>query len=454
MRKLYQFLSGILAIIFFLWGISAYMQSRTGSASDKLVIYNWGDYIDPDLLTKFTKETGIKVQYETFDSNEAMYTKIKQGGTTYDIAVPSDYTIDKMVKEDLLVKLDKSKIHGFDQIGSSFKGLSFDPNNDYSIPYFWGTVGIVYNTKLVKKAPQHWNDLWSPEYRNQIMMVDGAREVIGFSLNSLGYSLNTKNMTELRLAETKLNSLTPNIKAIVGDEMKGYMIQGDAAIGVTFSGGTVGIVYNTKLVKKAPQHWNDLWSPEYRNQIMMVDGAREVIGFSLNSLGYSLNTKNMTELRLAETKLNSLTPNIKAIVGDEMKGYMIQGDAAIGVTFSGEASEMLDKNEDLRYVVPSEGSNLWFDNLVIPKTVKHEKEAYAFINFMLKPENAAQNAEYIGYATPNEAAKTLLPKSITNDKAFYPSESTIKNLEVYNNLGKKWLGIYNDIYLQDKMYRK
>ena len=106
---------------------------------------------------------------------------------------------------------------------------------------------------------------------------------------------------------------------------------------------------------------------------MLVDGAREVLGFSLNSLGYSLNTKNMTELRLAETKLNSLTPNIKAIVGDEMKGYMVQGDAAIGVTFSGEASEMLDKNEDLRYVVPSEGSNLWFDNLVIPKTVKHEK---------------------------------------------------------------------------------
>lgn len=355
MRRLYEFLLGIVAIILFLWGISAYMQSHTGSASDKLVIYNWGDYIDPDLLTKFTKETGIKVQYETFDSNEAMYTKIKQGGTTYDIAVPSDYTIDKMVKENLLVKLDKSKIHCFDQIGSSFKGLSFDPHNDYSIPYFWGTVGIVYNTKLVKKAPQHWNDLWSPDYKDQIMLVDGAREVIGFSLNSLGYSLNTKNMTELRLAETKLNSLTPNIKAIVGDEMK---------------------------------------------------------------------------------------------------GYMIQGDAAIGVTFSGEASEMLDKNEDLRYVVPSEGSNLWFDNLVIPKTVKHKKEAYAFINFMLKPENAAQNAEYIGYATPNDAAKALLPKRITDDKAFYPSESTIKNLEVYDNLGQKWLGIYNDIYLQVKMYRK
>ena len=355
MRKLYQFLAGIVTIIALLWGISTYMQSQSGSASDKLVIYNWGDYIDPALLTKFTKETGIEVQYETFDSNEAMYTKIKQGGTTYDIAVPSDYTIDKMIKENLLVKLDKSKIKGMENIDSSFKGLSFDPDNAYSIPYFWGTVGIVYNSKMVAKAPEHWDDLWSEDYRNQIMLVDGAREVLGFSLNSLGYSLNTKDMTQLRLAETKLNSLTPNIKAIVGDEMK---------------------------------------------------------------------------------------------------GYMIQGDAAIGVTFSGEASEMLDKNEDLRYVVPSEGSNLWFDNLVIPKTVKHKKEAYAFINFMLEPENAAQNAEYIGYATPNKAARALLPKDITDDKSFYPSEETIKHLEVYNNLGQEWLGIYNDIYLQVKMYRK
>jgi len=187
---------------------------------------------------------------------------------------------------------------------------------------------------------------------------------------------------------------------------------------------------------------------------MLVDGAREVMGFGLNSLGYSVNTKNRKELNQAAAKLNQLTPNIKAIVGDEMKGYMINGDAAIGVTFSGEASEMLSSNPDLRYVVPSEGSNLWFDNIVIPKTAKHEKKAYAFINFMLKPENAAQNAEYIGYATPNKAAKALLPKSVKANKAFYPSEETIKNLEVYNNLGQEWLGIYNDMYLQFKMYRK
>lgn len=357
MYKLYSFLLGIVGVILVLFSAGYYMQAKTSStgASDKLVVYNWGDYIDPALLKKFTKETGIEVQYETFDSNEAMYTKIQQGGTTYDVTIPSDYMIDKMKKENLLVKLDKSKIKGLENIDPKFLGKSFDPDNTYSIPYFWGTVGIVYNDKLINKIPQHWADLWDSSYQNNIMLVDGAREVMGVGLNTLGYSLNTKNIEELEAAKNKLNQLTPNVKAIVADEMKGYMIQ-DAA--------------------------------------------------------------------------------------------------AIGVTFSGEAREMLNNNKHLHYVVPSEGSNLWFDNLVIPKTVKHKKEAYAFINFMLDPENSAQNAEYIGYATPNMKAKELLPKDIRTNKSFYPSDATMANLEVYENLGKKWLGIYSDLYLQFKMYRK
>lgn len=356
MRRLYSFLAGVLAIVALLFATSTIMKQASDSgSSNKLVIYNWGDYIDPELLTQFTEETGIQVQYETFDSNEAMYTKIKQGGTTYDIAVPSDYMIDKMRQEDLLVKLDKSKLEGLDNIGQEFLGKSFDESNDYSIPYFWGTVGIVYNTAMLETYPEHWEDLW--------------RE-------------------------------------------------------------------------------------DYRNNIMLIDGVREVMGFGLNSMGHSLNSKDMAELTAVEARLKELTPNVKAIVADEMKGYLIQGDAAIGVTFSGEASEMLDANEDLAYVVPSEGSNLWFDNLVIPKTVKHEEEAYAFINFMLRPEVAAQNAEYIGYATPNTKAKELLPEEITSDEAFYPSQETVEKLEVYDNLGLKWLGIYNDLFLQFKMYRK
>jgi len=329
MKRLYSFLAGILAIILVLWGISYHLDSKINSRdSQKLVIYNWGDYIDPELLEKFTEETGIQVQYETFDSNEAMYTKIKQGGTTYDIAIPSEYMINKMKDEDLLVPLDYSKIEGIENIGPEFLNQSFDPNNQYSIPYFWGTLGIVYNETMVEEAPEHWDDLWKPEYKDSIMLFDGAREVLGLGLN------------------------------------------------------------------------------------------------------------------------------FKAIVADEMKGYMIQNNAAIGVTFSGEASQMLEKNPNLKYVVPTEASNLWFDNMVIPKTVKNEDAAYAFINFMLKPENALKNAEYVGYSTPNNAAKEMLPEETKEDKSFYPDADTMKHLEVYEKFDHKWTGIYSDLFLQFKMYRK
>ena len=202
------------------------------------------------------------------------------------------------------------------------------------------------------------------------------------------------------------------------------------------------------------QHWDDLWRPELKDNVMLIDGAREVIGLSLNSLGDSLNSKNMEQLRQATDKLNKLTKNVKAIVADEIKMYMINEESAAAVTFSGEAAEMLNQNEHLHYVIPSEGSNLWFDNIVIPKTAKNVKGAYEFINFMLEPENAAQNAEYIGYSTPNKAAKKLLPKEISEDEQFYPDDEVISHLEVYEDLGATYLGIYNDLFLEFKMYRK
>ncbi|MCK3905427.1 ABC transporter substrate-binding protein [Streptococcus suis] len=356
MKRLYSFFLGIIAIILILWGISSKLEAdSTQGTTDKLVIYNWGDYIDPELLEEFTAETGIQVDYQTFDSNESMYTKIKQGGTTYDLTIPSEYMISKMTEEDMLIKLDKSKIEGLENIDPQFMGLSFDKNNDYSIPYFWGTLGIVYNETMVENPPQEWEDLWSEEYRDNIMLIDGVREVMGFGLQSLGHSLNSKNPAE---------------------------------------------------IEKAAEH------------------------------------------------LYNLTPNVKAIVADEIKGYMIQDAAAIAVSFSGEASEMLDGNENLHYVVPSKGSNLWFDNMVIPKTAKNLDGAYAFMSFMLRPENALRNAEYVGYSTPIPAAKAMLDEETQNDESFYPSEETMKKMEVYDNLGQEMLGMYNDLYLQFKMYRK
>ncbi|HEM2809433.1 TPA: ABC transporter substrate-binding protein [Streptococcus suis] len=356
MKRLYSFFLGIIAIILILWGISSKLEAdSTQGTTDKLVIYNWGDYIDPELLEEFTAETGIQVDYQTFDSNESMYTKIKQGGTTYDLTIPSEYMISKMTEENMLIKLDKSKIEGLENIDPQFMGLSFDKNNDYSIPYFWGTLGIVYNETMVENPPQEWEDLWSEEYRDNIMLIDGVREVMGFGLQSLGHSLNSKDPAE---------------------------------------------------IEKAAEH------------------------------------------------LYNLTPNVKAIVADEIKGYMIQDAAAIAVSFSGEASEMLDGNENLRYVVPSKGSNLWFDNMVIPKTAKNLDGAYAFMSFMLRPENALRNAEYVGYSTPIPAAKAMLDEETQNDESFYPSEETMKKMEIYDNLGQEMLGMYNDLYLQFKMYRK
>ncbi|MFY8331326.1 ABC transporter substrate-binding protein [Vagococcus carniphilus] len=357
MKKLNSLIIGIVGIIVLLTFTAINIEKKSGSSgSEVITIYNWGDYIDPSLLKQFEKEYGYKVIYETFDSNEAMITKIEQGGTAYDIAIPSEYMIQKMMKQNLLLKLDHSKIKGLENIDPRFLNIDFDEGNQYSVPYFWGTLGIIYNDKFVKE----------------------------------------ENM----------------------------------------------------------QHWNDLWRPELKNNVMLIDGAREVIGLALNSEGYSLNSKNDTELTQISEKLTGLTNNVKAIVADEIKMYMINEESAVAVSFSGEASEMLDNNEHLHYVIPEEGSNLWFDNIVIPKTAKNVKGSYDFINFMLRPENAAKNAEYIGYSTPNKKAVEILPKEITSDEQFYPDEATMKNLEVYEDLGSKYLEIYNDRFLEFKMYRK
>ncbi|NIK78194.1 spermidine/putrescine transport system substrate-binding protein [Paenibacillus castaneae] len=337
--------------------LTSYLNSSAGySGNNTLTIYNWGDYIDPDLLSRFEKETGIKVIYQTFDSNEAMMTKIAQGGTTFDVSIPSEYAISKMKEENLLLELDHSKLPNLKYIDPRFMNLSFDQDNAYSIPYFWGTVGIVFNPELV------------------------------------------------------------------GD--------------LTFTS------------------WDDLWDESLRNQILLVDGAREVIGMGLNSLHYSLNDTNEAHLQEAKAKLQLLTPNVKAIVGDEIKLLLANEEAAVGLVWSGDASEIMDQNDKLDYIVPEEGSNLWFDNMVIPKTARNIEGAHQFINFMLDPEVAAQNAEYVGYSTPNKAALELLPEDISTDERFYPDEELTSKLEVYNNLGKKMLAHYNELFLEFKMHKK
>ncbi|GAK40160.1 ABC transporter substrate-binding protein [Paenibacillus urinalis] len=356
MKQLVQTFSVVLIVAFLLMYLTSVLNSSEGySGGNTLTIYNWGDYIDPELITEFEEESGLKVIYQTFDSNEAMMTKIQQGGTTYDIAIPSEYAISKMKEDDLLLPLDHSQIPNLKYIDERFMDLSFDPGNEYSIPYFWGTVGIVFNPELTDLTFKSWDDLWDPSLRNQILLLDGAREVIGMGLNSLHYSLNDTNEDHLQEALTKLSTLTPNVKAIVGDEIK-----------------------------------------------MLIAGE----------------------------------------------------EAAVGLVWSGDASEIMSENEKLDYVVPEEGSNLWFDNMVIPKTASNIEGAHQFINFILDPENGARNAEYVGYSTPNAAALELLPEDISGDERFYPDEELTGKLEVYDNLGRRMLSHYNDLFLEFKMHPK
>lgn len=352
-----QLIQGSLAIII-ITALLFFTANKLDEGSNKggkdtLTVYNWGEYIDPELLDQFEEETGIHVIYETFDSNEAMMTKIEQGGTNYDVAVPSEYMIEKMKEEDLLIPLDKSLLPNLKNIDSYFLDLAFDPNNKYSIPYFWGTVGIVYNPTIVKD--------------------------------------------------------------------------------LTF------------------ESWDDLWDPSLKNKVFLVDGAREVIGMGLNSLGYSLNSTDDTQLREATNKLIKLAPNVKAIIGDEITNLMVNNEAAVALTWSGQAADMMWENEELDYAVPKEGSNLWFDNMVIPKTSKNVEGAHAFINFMLDAEVAAQNADYVGYSTPNVAAMGLMDKEVISDERFYPPKDQRDVLEVYKNLGPEYLGKYNEDFLEFKM---
>ncbi len=317
-----------------------------------LKVYNWGDYIDESVLEDFEEQYGIRVIYDTFATNEDMYVKIKAGGSDYDVAIPSDYMIKKMVDEDLLHKIDFNNVPNYQYIGDRFKNLDYDPQNEYSVPYMWGTVGILYNKNVVEEPVDSWRVLWDEKYSKEILMLDSQRDSIGITLKMLGYSLNTKNVDELEAAK-------------------------DA---------------------------------------------------------------------LVEQK-----PLVLAYVGDEVKDKMINEEAALAVVWSGDAIFMMRQNENLRYAVPKEGTNLWFDGMVIPKTSKHKKEAELFINFMCETETAFKNTDYIGYSTPHTEARKQLDPDLVNDPTAYPNEEDLVSSEVFKDLAGT-IKEYDRIWTEVKSY--
>ena len=360
MKKLVSLIVAILAMVAILFGVKNMLQAKesteeveTSSEQQQLFLFNWGNYIDPELIKEFEAETGIQVIYETFDSNDAMEAKLKQGGTRYDIVFPSESSITKLVNQNLLQKLDHSKIKGLENISPFLLNSPVDKGNQYTVPYFWGTVGIMVNTKYI-----------DPE---------------------------------------------------------------------------------------SIQTWNDLWKEDFKNKVLVLDGNREALGMALQSLGYSLNSKNEDELKAAEQKLKELKPNVRAVLNEEIKTMMKLEEAPIGMGYSGDAAAVAEENPNVQYILPKDGSAVWTDNFAIAHTAVNIDGAYAFINFMLRPENAARNAEYVGYSTPNEKAKELMNPEVTSDETYYPSEEIINSLEHYEYLGNDWIQKYNEAFLDFKM---
>ena len=289
-------------------------------ANEKVVyVYNWSEYMPDSVLKDFTKETGIKVKYSTYDSNEAMYAKIKTSGNSgYDIIVPSTYFVNKMSKEGLLAKIDKSKLSNYKNLDEKLLNKPFDPNNDYSIPYLWGSTGISYNASLVKEVPTAWKDLWNNRYANNILLNDDMREVFGMALKVLGYSANSTNPKEIEAAYVKLKELLPNVKMFYSESQKQVYLNEEVQIGMNFNGeGFMANEENNQIKYIYPKEGALVWI----DSLVIPKGAKNIqnahtfINYLLNTevsksiseeIGYATPNKATIKLLDEQTKNNRI----------------------------------------------------------------------------------------------------------------------------------------------------
>ena len=248
--------------IIFIGGGFYYAKESDVLNGEKLVVYHWGEYIDPEVLTMFEKETGIDVVYEEFETNEILYPKISSGAIAYDVVCPSDYMIQRMIENDLLSEINFDNIPNIKNIGSQYMEQSkqFDPENKYSVPYCWGTVGILYNKTMVDEPVDSWSILWNPKYKDNILMQDSVRDAFGVTLKYLGYSLNSTDLDELTEAKNLLIEQKPLVQAYVIDQVRDKMIGNEAALGVIYSGEAIYTQKeNPNLEYVIPKEGSNIW---------------------------------------------------------------------------------------------------------------------------------------------------------------------------------------------------
>ncbi len=322
-------------------------------AETKIVnVFNWEDYISEEALSLFEKETGIRVNYMRFTTNEDMLVQVRTNPGAFDVLVPSDYAIERLISEGLLSSIDFSRVPNASNTLEWLMHPAYDPENLYSVPYMWGTVGILYDTTRVESPIDSWGALFDDAYRGEVFMLDSLRDTLGITLKYLGYSMNTRNPAELAEA--------------------------------------------TRL---------------------LIDQKQRGI--------------------------------VKAYQVDETKDKMVASEGILAVVWSGDAQYAINMNENLAYVIPKEGSNIWADAMVIPSGARNRENAEAFIDFMCRPDIAQINCEYIEYSSPNRAAIELMGEEYLSNPNLNPPAEALQRCEFFLDI-QEYLSLYNTLWTQVK----
>ena len=329
-------------------GASGTDSAASGSADGgELYVYNWGEYIDEDVISQFEEETGITVVYDLFETNEEMYPVIEAGAVNYDVVCPSDYMIQKMRENDLLAELNFDNIPNIDQIDPAYMEMSqaFDPENKYSVPYCWGTVGILYNTKLLDElgvpAPTKWADLWDERLSGEILMQDSVRDAFMVALKKDGYSMNSESKDELEQTKQELIDQKPLVQAYVIDQVRDKMIGGEAAVGVIYSGemlyiqdevANLGLDYDLEYVipEEGTNLWLDSWvipknAKNKENAEKWIDFMcrPEIAKANFEYITYPTPNKGAFELLDEEMQNNkAVFPDINSLKNSEVYKYL------------------------------------------------------------------------------------------------------------------------------------
>ena len=329
-------------------GASGTDSAASGSADGgELYVYNWGEYIDEDVISQFEEETGITVVYDLFETNEEMYPVIEAGAVNYDVVCPSDYMIQKMRENDLLAELNFDNIPNIAQIDPAYMEMSqaFDPENKYSVPYCWGTVGILYNTRLLEElgvpAPTKWADLWDERLSGEILMQDSVRDAFMVALKKDGYSMNSESKDELEQAKQELIDQKPLVQAYVIDQVRDKMIGGEAAVGVIYSGemlyiqdevANLGLDYDLEYVipEEGTNLWLDSWvipknAKNKENAEKWIDFMcrPEIAKANFEYITYPTPNKGAFELLDEEMQNNkAVFPDIDSLKNSEVYKYL------------------------------------------------------------------------------------------------------------------------------------